>query len=303
MEPVRLTRDLYAEGFVYPEIARLRSAGQVRALRRGAYSLDPTPPPDVRTSHRELVQATTRVLSRDDAVFSHMSAAVLHDLPLWDADLSTVHLTCDRAGGGRRRHWNFVHVCPLRDDEIVEIDGVRVTDLARTVVDLSRGLSAFKAVPIGDAALRQGLDPDVLAEALARCRGWRGVVRARRAIAFLDPRSESVGESCSRVRIAEVGLPVPELQVPIFDDLGCFVGRSDFGWRERRTLGEFDGVGKYGPLRRADQTAEDVVIAEKDREDALRDQGFQVVRWRWDALKDPTILRRKIIRGFQRANH
>ena len=303
MEPVRLTRDLYAEGFVYPEIARLRKAGEVRALRRGAYSLDPTPPPDVRNSHRELVRATTRALTRDDAVVSHMSAAVMHDLPLWDADLSTVHLTCDREGGGRRRHWNFVHVCPLRDDEIVEIDGVRVTDLARTVVDLSRGLSAFKAVPIGDAALRQGLDPDVLSEALARCRGWRGVVRARRAIAFLDPRSESVGESCSRVRIAEVGLPVPELQVPIFDDLGCFVGRSDFGWRERRTLGEFDGVGKYGPLRRADQTAEDVVIAEKDREDALRDQGFQVVRWRWDALKDPTILRRKIIRGFERANH
>ncbi len=60
-------------------------------------------------------------------------------------------------------------------------------------------------------------------------------------------------------------------------------------------------MGKYGPLRRADQTAEDVVIAEKDREDALRDQGFQVVRWRWDALKDPTILHRKIMRGFDRA--
>ena len=301
MEPVRLTRDLYAEGFTYPEVARLQTRGELRSLRRGAYSRAPTPPPDMRSTHRELVQATTRLLTRDDAVISHMSAAALHGLPLWDSDLSTVHVTCDREGGGRRRSWNFVHVCPLRDTEIVEIDGIRVTDLARTVVDLARGLSAFKAVPIGDAALRQGLDREVLTEALARCRGWRGVVRARRAIAFLDPRSESVGESCSRVRMAEVGLPAPELQARILDDLGYLIARTDFGWRERRTLGEFDGVGKYGPLRRADQTAEDVVIAEKDREDALRDQGFQVVRWRWDALKDPTILHRKIMRGFDRA--
>ena len=301
MEPVRLTRDLYAEGFSYPEVARLRTSGELRPLRRGAYSRAPTRPPDNRSTHRELVHATARLLARDDAVISHMSAAALHGLPLWDSDLSTVHLTCDREGGGRRRSWNFVHVCPLRDTEIVEIDGLRVTDLARTVADLARGLSAFKAVPIGDAALRQGLDRDELAEALARCRGWRGVVRARRAVAFLDPRSESVGESCSRVRMAEVGLPAPELQTRIFDDLGYLIARTDFGWRERMTLGEFDGVGKYGPLRRADQTAEDVVIAEKDREDALRDQGFQVVRWRWDALKDPTILHRKIMRGFDRA--
>lgn len=300
MEPITLTRDLYDEGYSYPELARMLTDGKLRSVRRGVYTRD-QPPPDSRSTHHGLIRATVRVLDRDDAVVSHMSAAVLHGLPLWDSELSNVHLTCDRDHGGRQRTSNFIHVCPLADHEIVEVDGVRVTSVARTVVDLSRRLSTFMAVPIGDAALRQGLDKDELADALARCRGWRGVVRARRTVAFLDPLSESVGESGSRVRMAEVGLPAPELQVKVFDDLGYLVGRSDFGWRDRRTLGEFDGKDKYGKLRRPDQTAEDVILDEKARENALRDEGFELVRWGWDALQDPTILYRRIMRGFDRA--
>ena len=48
----------------------------------------------------------------------------------------------------------------------------------------------------------------------------------------------------------EQGLPKPDLQVEVYDDRGYFLARSDFGWIERRTLGEFDGQGKYGALRR-----------------------------------------------------
>jgi len=57
------------------------------------------------------------------------------------------------------------------------------------------------------------------------------------------------------------------------------VGRSDFGWEEQRTLGEFDGRVKYGRLLRPGETAADTVYREKRREDALRDQGWQLVRW------------------------
>ncbi len=302
MGSLRLTKDLRAAGFVYPELARLRASGELRSLRRGAYSLDPNAPDKSREAHRELIEATLGLLTRDDAVISHMSAAVLHGLPLWDTDLSTVHLTCNRDGGGKQRSCNFVHVSPITETEVVEVDRIRVTSQARTVVDLARGLSAFKAVPIGDAALRQGgVSEPELAEALARCRGWRGVIRARRTVAFLDPRSESVGESGSRVRIAELGLPAPDLQLELLDGLGRFVGRSDFGWLDRQTLGEFDGMGKYGELRDPSKSADDVVIEEKIREDALRELGFEVVRWRWDALQDPTILHRTIMSGFNRA--
>ena len=42
--------------------------------------------------------------------------------------------------------------------------------------------------------------------------GWLGVPDARRVVAFADARSESVGESRSRVAIALAGLPPPQLQ-------------------------------------------------------------------------------------------
>ena len=96
-----------------------------------------------------------------------------------------------------------------------------------------------------------------------------------------------------------VGVPAPTPQYEVWDGL-LLVGRADFGWEELRTLGEFDGKMKYSELVRPDQTAADVVYAEKCREDALRDLGWQVVRWGWTDLKDPPELRRRLERAFQR---
>ena len=41
---------------------------------------------------------------------------------------------------------------------------------------------------------------------------------------------------------------------------------------------------KYGRLLEPGRTAADAVVAEKLREDALRDQGLRVVRWTWSDL-------------------
>jgi hypothetical protein len=300
MERVRLTRDLRAEGFESAELARLRRAGSIRSVRRGAYVMDPTPTTEADAAHREQIVASVGMLTTP-AVVSHMSAAVLHGLPLWSADLARVHLIRDRANGGHVDPLVHLHVMPLAPGDVTEIDGIAVTTLARTVCDLARSLSSFKAVPIGDAALSRGLDRVELTDVLARCRGWRGVVRARRTVDFLDARSESLGESCSRVVLHEQGLPKPDLQVEVYDDRGYFLARSDFGWIERRTLGEFDGQGKYGALRRPDQTAEDVVLDEKAREDRLRDHGWQIARWNWSVLRTPSELRARVERAFARA--
>ena len=75
---------------------------------------------------------------------------------------------------------------------------------------------------------------------------WPGTRQARRAVALLDPRSESPGESVSRVRLHEDGLPVPDPQQDIFDEDGQFVASVDFCWKKQRTIGEFDGKIKYG---------------------------------------------------------
>ena len=126
------------------------------------------------------------------------------------------------------------------------------------------------------------------------------MAKARQSLEFLDPRSESVGESASRVAMWEVGVATPILQYEVLGFDGRFVGRSDFGWPEFRTLGEFDGRIKYGRLLKDGQTAGDVIVDEKRREDALRELGWQVVRWLWEDLRHPQALRERLERAFAR---
>src|SRR5699024_9376352 len=104
---------------------------------------------------------------------------------------------------------------------------------------------------------------------------------ARYVIERADGRAESPGESLSRARFFEWGLPRPELQVDFRDDDG-HIGRVDFWWQDRGVVGEFDGRTKYGAT--AGRSAE-ALWQEKLREDRLRRRGVAVVRWTWrDAL-------------------
>jgi hypothetical protein len=299
MTRIRLTRELTADGFSPTELAAQRRAGTLHRVRRGAYSNAPDLPVDPVDRHRMLLEATLRQTSAD-AVVSHMSAAVLHGLPTWNHELDRVHLTRARDGGGKVRRYTHLHTSALPADDVVEVGGYPVTSLARTVVDLSRTLSMTRSVPIGDAALRLGLTQDDVFGVAARCPGWSGIARARRAIEFLDARSESVGESSSRVVLHEIGISAPQLQLEVFDALGRLVGRADFGWERYRTLGEFDGRVKYGRLLKPGRTIADVVFEEKRREDALRNLGWEVVRWLWEDLRDPRSLLERLERAFAR---
>ena len=221
------------------------------------------------------------------------------DLPIWNDRLGKVHITRNQSGGGKVRRYVHLHAAPLPEIDVCEIQGQRVTTLGRTVFDLLRTLTMERSVPIGDAALRLGLTLEDLAEVAGRCIGWRGVLRARRAMNFLDARSESAGESYSRVLLDRIGIPTPIPQYEVWQH-GVLVGRADFGWKEFRTLGEFDGKEKYGRLLKPGQTAADAVFQEKRREDALRDLGWQIVRWIWEDLYHPEELRRRLQRAFER---
>ena len=60
------------------------------------------------------------------------------------------------------------------------------------------------------------------------------------------------------------------------------------------------GERNTGRLLRPGQTAADAVFEEKRREDALRDLGWQIVRWIWQDLYHPEDLRRRLERAFER---
>lgn len=273
---------LRAAGHTDDELRRLLRVGGLTAVRRGAYVAGPVPDDPVERHRLGLLAALDRLGS--GVVMSHQSAAVLHGLPVWGVRLDRVQVTRNRGYGGRTVGPVHVHVAPLDDDEITTIGEFAVTVLERTVVDVARTVPFEQAVAVVDAALGATADRAKLQVAARRAKGWPGVPNARRVVAFADGRSESVGESRSRVAIAAAGLPAPIPQWEVRTADGR-LRRTDFGWPTQRAVGEFDGRVKYGRLLRPGQDAGDAVFEEKVREDALRDLGLGVVRWTWVDLR------------------
>lgn len=269
--------------------AELRTAlakGSMERVRRGTVAevgeRNPT------EFHRLKLSAAANYLG-GHTYFAGESAAVLHRLPVLAGRLEEV--VAVRTGGGHGVITPTLHArrARLESDDVTVVDGLPVTSLARTIADLVRRLPFPDAVMIADAGLRQGADRE---ELLARTSEGRGCRMAARALLFADADSESPGESLSRVRFHQAGLPVPQLQHKVFDGDGELLARTDFYWEEQRLAGEFDGLVKYGRLLRPGQTPEQVVAAEKRREQQLFDQKVRVIRWIWADLWTPVLGRR-----------
>jgi hypothetical protein len=58
----------------------------------------------------------------------------MHRLPVWPAAMERVHVTRNRSGNGIKRALVHLHGAPLDGPEIVWIDNMPVTSLARTVL-------------------------------------------------------------------------------------------------------------------------------------------------------------------------
>ncbi len=293
------TAALRAQGFGSAELSRLVRSSELVHLRRGAYA-HPEATLSGEDLHRALVLATVPMLAPDAAV-SHVSAAVLHRLPLLDRPPARVQVTRSSVRGGKDRGGVHLHASPLGRADVVRLDGTRVTSPARTVVDLARSVGLEAATVAGDAALAAGLSVAEIEDVLANAGRRPGIAKARHVLALLDGRSESPGESRSRLALIRAGLPAPELQHEVRDGRGRVVARCDFAWPERRTIGEFDGRIKYGRLLRPGRNTEDVLFREKLREDLLRDLGWQVVRWVWRDLDAMDVVVDRLLRAFARA--
>jgi hypothetical protein len=255
-------------------------------LRRGVYVL---------TAEWAALGADDRYLRRirahaavaeGPAVYSHFSAAALWGLPVVGAWPSEIHLTSSAAAGGRSRP-GVVRHSQEHCLDVVEHDGLRVTSVAATAVAMARMLPFGRAVAVMDKALHEPRDGAPLTtrteleRALAELGHVPGRAAAGRVLEFATPLSGSAGESISRAGIFLLGFLAPDLQVPHWDQAGL-IGYTDFFWPGIRTVGEFDGDGKY--LRDEfthGRAAADIVIAEKVREDRLRALGLGVFRWGW----------------------
>lgn len=92
------------------------------------------------------------------------------------------------SGGGHRRPSLHTRFAKLEGDEVVDVGGIRVTSVPRTLVDLGRMLSFESTVVSTDDALHRKLvTVDELTKALVRGAGSPRAGRARQAIAFATP--------------------------------------------------------------------------------------------------------------------
>ncbi|HEX4401423.1 MAG TPA: hypothetical protein VHZ98_08860 [Galbitalea sp.] len=64
-----------------------------------------------------------------------------------------VHVSIGRVSGGRSRRGVVKHTLVVGDDEIVEVDGMLVTSIARTVLDLAAYADRLTAIVAVDRAL------------------------------------------------------------------------------------------------------------------------------------------------------
>jgi hypothetical protein len=248
------------------------------------------------SSGRHVMQAIAAVeYARTPVVVSHASAAAFWGLPRlgpWPGRVHAIGRDSGAATGGASL---LRHAATLDDADVVERNGVLVTSPERTALDIALSAPLRQAVLALDAGLRSELfSADSLLESLAKRGEPRGAVKARKAIAAADARSASPGESLSRVVMHESRFELPELQHRFVSPTGE-VAFVDFFWKAQGIVGEFDGALKYGAGDvRGDLSAEDVVIAEKHREDWLRAlpevKGF--VRWTWTDAFEPGRLAR-----------
>jgi hypothetical protein len=240
------------------------------------------------------VASAVCVQSARDAAASHQTAAVIHGLSLLNRpDAGIVQLT---RPPGRYRGSGVpgvrFHSAALPPAHVVTRHGVRLTTVARTVVDLARSLPHLEAVAVADSALYARTTTKAeLRRMLADCAGWPRIGEARHVVEFSDELAESVLESAARVAFAQAGLPPPRLQTDILDDALRFIGRADFLWEQHATIVEADGMAKYDdPERAREQIRRDI---------RLREAGFKVVHFTWAELfSDPARVIARIRKAF-----
>ncbi len=235
--------------------AAVRSGRWIR-VRRGSYSWAATGTAvlDVEQAHVLRAHDVAAKLG-PGSVLSHQSALLLHGVPVWGVPLGNVLVTRFGASSARTRAGVKSHQRSLTADDVTTVGATTVTTVARALVDLACEVSLEGAVCSMDAALRGAMvSTEMLASALERIKGQAGTGHARRAVAFADAGSESVGESRMRVAISELELPSPVLQHVFRGPSGRVIGRVDFWWPAERVIAEFDGLVKYrdrwaGPSR------------------------------------------------------
>lgn len=220
---------------------------------------------------------------RDDAFFSHTTAALLYGAPLpLDLERSaTVHVSV--AAPSPRPHARGLagHSLNVGPDDIRLRWGLRLTSPARTWLDLGNILSLGDLVAVGDYFIhwRSAMVlPHELASMLESNSRGRGIRKLRAAMDLLSDRAESRPESLLRVILVGGGLPTPDANYVVVNTETGRDFRLDLTFRDQKLVLEYQGdYHRTKAQWRKDMT----------RRSRLEAQGWRVMELNADDLLDP----------------
>jgi hypothetical protein len=205
--------------------------------------------PDTLQLRFEIVR---RVLPPDAAV-ARRAAAWLHGQDVLDhrglPRTPPIEVVTRRASDRPQHALVKAHVAhELRPDDLLVMNGLRVTTPLRMAADLARHLPRADALVAVDGYLNKNLvTHEELLRSLIRWKKRPGIRQAYEILEYADALSQSGGESRTRLRLIDAGLPRPELQIPVLDVIGNVKYYLDLGWRHWRLALEYDGEEYHGP--------------------------------------------------------
>jgi very-short-patch-repair endonuclease len=176
------------------------------------------------------------------AFLSHAAAAALHGIRATAAALIDITLTQPRS---LKRPGIRVHTCTqLASADITEKEGIPVTSVARTLLDLATFLTQPQLERACEqAVLEEAFDLTAISELLARNHGQPGIRKLRAVLARGDL-GENVPasglERHFRDLCKQAGLPAPEINRYVL--LGDEYHKVDYLWRRERVVIEVDGA-------------------------------------------------------------
>ncbi|GAA2162573.1 hypothetical protein FHX52_3633 [Humibacillus xanthopallidus] len=293
---------LLGRGLSSHDIERLCRSGRLHRLVRGWFATrEPKGAVD-----RHLLSTRAMLRHFDGrAASSHHSRLLTAGIPVWRADLSVVHLTRVADRGSRSRNGYRLHPAVAGMPHRATPLGLGVS-IAGAIVQTGLLNGPMDALIAADAALHGGLVtvPEI-DHALQLHAGRTGVGPVRAALAHADGRHESPGET-------RLGGVLRDLRIPATPQVWIQTRqgpkRVDALLDDHPVVLEFDGAVKYlSPLDlqrvagRGDAPVENPLFVEKVREDAIRDEAYEVVRVVWTQLGDPDGIHRRIDAAVVRA--
>jgi hypothetical protein len=197
---------LRAAGIGRTAVHRRVADGLLRPIHRGVYALGPV------TSRGRWMAAVLAL--GPGAVLSHRAAAALHGLPA--ANRSTIDVIIPRRT--RPRRGIAAHRArDLHASDRIRLDGIPVTSIPRTLLDLAEILSPTQLQRTYEAAERlRVLDVRAVEKLLERSYGRAGIGALRSLLSY-DPAPAAEARSELEVRfldlVREAGMPLPHVNV------------------------------------------------------------------------------------------